>query len=158
MIVKHLILVFASVACSSMLSGQIVPLADVSVQVGMTYSGGTTPVSQSYAAAGSFAFDGMAASVAGSPGASVVVTSPRYGSVFAQVSYNFSVVGPALPDGTIVPLKVTGGLSAAASTTEYASSTAQLSVGTYVDSASMAATENGPAWSGFLTVFAMLSP
>jgi PEP-CTERM motif len=83
------------------------------------------------------------------PGPALQVSAGDEGSVEAQVSYYFSVVGASL--GDIIPLRVYGSLLTTASTLVSASSTAQLDVRTALATNGIEVQEN-QSWSGFLPI------
>jgi len=151
MFAKHLSFLTAAIACGSTLSAGSLALPTYSV--GLTYSGGASPISQNYTAPGSYNFGGMSVGLAGSPDPSIQVSAGLYGSAGASESYYFTVSGG--PDGTTVPLLVFYSMTATASQTVSASSLALLNVRSYIDGASAEVGNLGLAsqsMSGFLRI------
>jgi PEP-CTERM motif len=133
---KHLIFLAAVAACSSRLGADTIIVTPGSYSVGMTYTGGATPVALNSIDAGSYTFFGMTASVSPYPNELASATSGDYGSVGAYVNYYITVLGT---DG-IVPLLFHYNMTATGSTT--GSSTAELAVSTNIDSESVAVQGN----------------
>ena len=159
MINKHQILFAAVLACSSSLGADPV-LPDAIYSIGMTFVPASgDPLSQSASGPGNYSLGSASAMVTGSdpliidhdifPGPALQVSAGDEGSVSAQVSYYFSVTGASL--GEIIPLRVYGNLSTTASTTEFASSIAQLGVQT-AQATNGIEVQLNQSWSGFLPI------
>jgi hypothetical protein len=114
-------------------------LPDAIYSIGMTFVPATgDPLNRSASGPGNYSLGSASAQVTGSdplsigldifPGPALQVSAGDGGSAGAQVSYYFSVVGASF--GQVIPVRVYGSLATTASTTEFASSIAELGVRT----------------------------